>query len=169
MLMLLLLLLLLQINWRREDDPITANTAPEHQEPAFRAACRTKIYLGYTSNLISAGVREQIRCAHSFGVSGGQCALGFLAANGPAAAAAADAADTLWTQSLVCFVGRAAVLLGGTFRCGPCHVTCPSTCDAAFSAACKLRTAWFKNLSVLLLMLYLHSGGWWSTRWLMWW
>ncbi|WIA33535.1 hypothetical protein OEZ86_006659 [Tetradesmus obliquus] len=49
------------INWRLEDDPITANTAPEHQEPAFRASCRTKIYLGYTSNLISAGVREQIR------------------------------------------------------------------------------------------------------------
>jgi hypothetical protein len=52
-----------QINWRLEDDPITANTAPEHQDAAFRASCRTKIYLGYTSNLISAGVREQIRCA----------------------------------------------------------------------------------------------------------
>jgi hypothetical protein len=57
--------LLLQINWRLEDDPITANTAPEHQDPVFRASCRTKIYLGYTSNLISAGVREQIRYAHS--------------------------------------------------------------------------------------------------------
>lgn len=34
---------------------------PAHQDPAFRASCRTKIYLGYTSNLISAGVREQIR------------------------------------------------------------------------------------------------------------
>jgi deoxyhypusine synthase len=67
LLLLLLLLPLLwcyrQINWRLEDDPITDNTAPEHQDPAFRASCRTKIYLGYTSNLISAGVREQIRCA----------------------------------------------------------------------------------------------------------
>lgn len=51
----------LQINWRLEDDPITANTDPAHTDPAFRASCRTKLYLGYTSNLISAGVREQIR------------------------------------------------------------------------------------------------------------
>jgi deoxyhypusine synthase len=50
-----------QINWRLQDDPITANTDPEHADPAFRARTRTKIYLGYTSNLISAGVREQIR------------------------------------------------------------------------------------------------------------
>lgn len=53
--------LLLQINWRLEDDPITSNTDPAHTDPSFRASCRTKIYLGYTSNLISAGVREQIR------------------------------------------------------------------------------------------------------------
>lgn len=49
------------INWRLEDDPITSNTDPAHTDPSFRASCRTKIYLGYTSNLISAGVREQIR------------------------------------------------------------------------------------------------------------
>eukprot|EP00878_Enallax_costatus_P047168 GHUV01057588.1.p1 GENE.GHUV01057588.1~~GHUV01057588.1.p1 ORF type:complete len:332 (+),score=112.00 GHUV01057588.1:1057-2052(+) len=51
----------MQINWRLEDDSITEKTDPEHRDPAFRASCRTKIYLGYTSNLISAGVREQIR------------------------------------------------------------------------------------------------------------
>eukprot|EP00775_Hariotina_reticulata_P005313 gene5313-5548_t len=49
------------LHWRLADDPVTANTDEAHQDPAFRAACRTKIYLGYTSNLISAGVREQIR------------------------------------------------------------------------------------------------------------
>lgn len=50
-----------QINWRLEDDPVTANTDPAHTDPEVRATTRTKIYLGYTSNLISAGVREQIR------------------------------------------------------------------------------------------------------------
>lgn len=50
-----------QIDWRLQDDPVAANADPEHADPAFRASCRTKIYLGYTSNLISAGVREQIR------------------------------------------------------------------------------------------------------------
>lgn len=49
------------INWRLADDPVAANADPEHRDPAFRASCSTKIYLGYTSNLISAGVREQIR------------------------------------------------------------------------------------------------------------
>jgi hypothetical protein len=57
--------LLPQINWRLSDDPVTPNTDPAHTDAAFRAATRTKIYLGYTSNLISAGVREQIRCAQS--------------------------------------------------------------------------------------------------------
>jgi deoxyhypusine synthase len=50
-----------QIRWRLSDEPITADTPPEQADPAFRAATRAKIYLGYTSNLISAGVREQIR------------------------------------------------------------------------------------------------------------
>lgn len=50
-----------QLTWRLSDEPVGPNTDPEHTDPAFRAATRTKIYLGYTSNLISAGVREQIR------------------------------------------------------------------------------------------------------------
>jgi deoxyhypusine synthase len=34
---------------------------PQHRDPAWRAQQRALIYLGYTSNLISAGTREQIR------------------------------------------------------------------------------------------------------------
>ncbi|GBF92160.1 deoxyhypusine synthase [Raphidocelis subcapitata] len=49
------------IDWRLSDEPVGPSTDPEHADPEFRAATRTKIYLGYTSNLISAGVREQIR------------------------------------------------------------------------------------------------------------
>lgn len=48
---------------------MTANTDAAHAEPAFRASCRTKIFLGYTSNLISAGVREQIRCVMTRGLT----------------------------------------------------------------------------------------------------
>ncbi|KAL4457617.1 hypothetical protein ABPG75_012482 [Micractinium tetrahymenae] len=52
------------IRWRLADEPLQPGEAEQHPEradPAFRAACRTKIFLGYTSNLVSAGVREHIR------------------------------------------------------------------------------------------------------------
>ena len=50
-----------QIRWRLSDEPIAVDADEDHKDPGFRGNCRTKIYLGYTSNLISAGVREQIR------------------------------------------------------------------------------------------------------------
>ena len=37
------------------------DATPEHRDPAFRARTRCKIFLGYTSNMASCGVREQIR------------------------------------------------------------------------------------------------------------
>lgn len=49
------------IKWRLSDDPITTATKPEHKDPAFRSQCRTIIFLGFTSNLGSAGTREHIR------------------------------------------------------------------------------------------------------------
>eukprot|EP00803_Ostreobium_quekettii_P000133 evm.model.scf_11.12 EVM.evm.TU.scf_11.12 scf_11:103424-107242(+) len=49
------------IKWRLSDDPLTSDTSPEHALPGFRSKTRTKIFLGFTSNLVSAGVREQIR------------------------------------------------------------------------------------------------------------
>lgn len=33
----------------------------QHPDPAERAATRCKIFLGYTSNLVSSGVREHLR------------------------------------------------------------------------------------------------------------
>jgi len=43
--------------WRLSDEPILPDPCPD---PATCAATRCKIFLGYTSNLISAGVREHI-------------------------------------------------------------------------------------------------------------
>lgn len=47
--------------WRLSDEPMTANTDPEWQDPEKRSRTRCKIFLGYTSNLVSAGTREQLK------------------------------------------------------------------------------------------------------------
>ncbi|PSC72807.1 Deoxyhypusine synthase [Micractinium conductrix] len=47
------------IRWRLADEALEGEEA--HPDPAVRAATRAKIFLGYTSNLVSAGVREHIR------------------------------------------------------------------------------------------------------------
>eukprot|EP00195_Chlamydomonas_chlamydogama_P004850 CAMPEP_0202901004 /NCGR_PEP_ID=MMETSP1392-20130828/12674_1 /ASSEMBLY_ACC=CAM_ASM_000868 /TAXON_ID=225041 /ORGANISM="Chlamydomonas chlamydogama, Strain SAG 11-48b" /LENGTH=357 /DNA_ID=CAMNT_0049587485 /DNA_START=147 /DNA_END=1220 /DNA_ORIENTATION=+ len=49
------------INWRLSDDPVTDDTPEKFRDPKFRASVRTKIFLGYTSNMSSAGTREHIR------------------------------------------------------------------------------------------------------------
>jgi len=49
-------LLLLQLAWRLSDEPFR-----EDQSTVDRDGVRTKIFLGFTSNLISSGVREHIR------------------------------------------------------------------------------------------------------------
>jgi deoxyhypusine synthase len=51
----------MQLEWRLSDEPVTDDTDPDHAHPEFRKSVRAKIFLGYTSNLISAGVREQIK------------------------------------------------------------------------------------------------------------
>lgn len=51
----------MQLEWRLSDEPVTDTTDPDHADPEFRKSVRAKIFLGYTSNLISAGVREQIK------------------------------------------------------------------------------------------------------------
>ncbi|KAG0023709.1 hypothetical protein BGZ81_007948 [Podila clonocystis] len=51
-------------SWRLSDDPLPAQTEdldPELLDPAYRASVKCKIFLGYTSNLVSSGVREVIR------------------------------------------------------------------------------------------------------------
>lgn len=52
---------MVQIRWRLSDEPVGPSTPPEHCDPELRHRTRTKIFLGYTSNLVSAGVREHIR------------------------------------------------------------------------------------------------------------
>lgn len=52
--------------WRLSDEPITEDEPDELKDPAVRARTRCTIFLGFTSNLISAGTRESIRylCQH---------------------------------------------------------------------------------------------------------
>lgn len=52
----------LQRKWRLSDDPISEDEHDEEKkDPAFRAQVKAKIFLGYTSNLISSGLRETLR------------------------------------------------------------------------------------------------------------
>ena len=48
-----------QLSWRLSDEPLMEEDTLRSEEE--RAQVRTKIFLGYTSNLVSAGVREHIR------------------------------------------------------------------------------------------------------------
>ncbi|KAN0116046.1 DHS-like NAD/FAD-binding domain containing protein [Russula decolorans] len=46
--------------WRLSDEPIPEDESEERANPDFRARTRCNIFLGYTSNLISSGLREVI-------------------------------------------------------------------------------------------------------------
>ncbi|KAI0347120.1 Deoxyhypusine synthase [Trametopsis cervina] len=46
--------------WRLSDDPIAEDESDEYRDPEVRAQTRCNIFLGYTSNLISSGLREVI-------------------------------------------------------------------------------------------------------------
>eukprot|EP00035_Acanthoeca_spectabilis_P005171 m.110762 g.110762 ORF g.110762 m.110762 type:complete len:395 (-) comp12902_c0_seq1:63-1247(-) len=47
--------------WRLSDEPIKPDEDEDLIDPAVRAGIKTKIFFGYTSNLISSGTRETIR------------------------------------------------------------------------------------------------------------
>jgi len=49
------------IKWRLSDEPTTPEDPPEFRDPEVRSQVKCKIFLGYTSNLISSGVRETIK------------------------------------------------------------------------------------------------------------
>ena len=50
------------IKWRLSDEPIDPdNDTEEQQDPEFRKNHRCTIFLGYTSNMASCGMREYIR------------------------------------------------------------------------------------------------------------
>ncbi|KAJ7507763.1 Deoxyhypusine synthase [Mycena galericulata] len=46
--------------WRLSDEPIAADESDQYLDPAIRAETRCNVFLGYTSNLISSGLREVI-------------------------------------------------------------------------------------------------------------
>eukprot|EP00041_Stephanoeca_diplocostata_P010297 m.163439 g.163439 ORF g.163439 m.163439 type:complete len:364 (-) comp18102_c0_seq2:380-1471(-) len=48
-------------SWRLSDEPIGPDEDEELKDPEVRKNIRTKIFFGYTSNLISSGTREVIR------------------------------------------------------------------------------------------------------------
>ena len=47
--------------WRLSHEPVKADEPAELKDPEVRKNIKTKIFFGYTSNLISSGTREQIR------------------------------------------------------------------------------------------------------------
>ncbi|TYZ63685.1 hypothetical protein PybrP1_001325 [[Pythium] brassicae (nom. inval.)] len=48
--------------WRLSDEPIAEDEYDEEKkDPAYRASVKCKVFLGYTSNLISSGLRETLR------------------------------------------------------------------------------------------------------------
>lgn len=51
-----------QRKWRLSDEPVADDEYDEEKkDPAYRASVKCKVFLGYTSNLISSGLRETLR------------------------------------------------------------------------------------------------------------
>jgi deoxyhypusine synthase len=50
-----------QLNWTLADDPYKDTDGEEFQDIEARKKVRSTVFLGYTSNMISSGVRESIR------------------------------------------------------------------------------------------------------------
>jgi deoxyhypusine synthase len=50
-----------QLSWRLSDEPISPAEDDEWHDPAVRAATKCTIWLSFTSNMVSCGVREVIR------------------------------------------------------------------------------------------------------------
>ncbi|KAJ6346855.1 hypothetical protein OIU76_003523 [Salix suchowensis] len=49
------------LGWRLADEEITVDCSDEERELAYRESVRCKLFLGFTSNLVSSGVRDTIR------------------------------------------------------------------------------------------------------------
>ncbi|KAK8671475.1 hypothetical protein V6N13_038071 [Hibiscus sabdariffa] len=49
------------LDWRLSDETIAADSSEEEKDPAYRESVRSKVFLGFTSNLISSGVRDTVR------------------------------------------------------------------------------------------------------------
>lgn len=49
------------LDWRLADEPVSEGCAAAEGDLAYRESVRCKLFLGFTSNLVSSGVRETIR------------------------------------------------------------------------------------------------------------
>uniref|UniRef100_A0A0D6R9P7 Deoxyhypusine synthase n=1 Tax=Araucaria cunninghamii TaxID=56994 RepID=A0A0D6R9P7_ARACU len=49
------------LDWKLSDEPLAEDCSDEERDPAFRHSVNCKIFLGFTSNLISSGLRDTIR------------------------------------------------------------------------------------------------------------
>ncbi|WCJ32140.1 deoxyhypusine synthase [Euphorbia peplus] len=49
------------LDWRLSDEEITDDCSEEGRDQAYRESVRCKVFLGFTSNLVSSGVRDTIR------------------------------------------------------------------------------------------------------------
>ncbi|KAJ4959247.1 hypothetical protein NE237_026358 [Protea cynaroides] len=49
------------LEWRLSDEVIAENCSEEDRDPVYRKSVKCKIFLGFTSNLISSGVRDTVR------------------------------------------------------------------------------------------------------------
>lgn len=51
----------LKLNWRLSDEPVVEDCSEEERDAKYRENVKCKIFLGFTSNLISSGVRDTVR------------------------------------------------------------------------------------------------------------
>ncbi|XP_040990711.1 deoxyhypusine synthase isoform X1 [Juglans microcarpa x Juglans regia] len=49
------------LDWRLSDGIVTEDCSEEERDPIYRKSVRCKVFLGFTSNLISSGVRDVVR------------------------------------------------------------------------------------------------------------
>lgn len=54
-------LLLFQLSWRLSDRPLRPDEPEEWKDPEIRKNTKCTIFLSYTSNMISSGIRETIK------------------------------------------------------------------------------------------------------------
>ncbi|KAJ2194150.1 Deoxyhypusine synthase, partial [Coemansia sp. RSA 521] len=47
--------------WRLSDEPVADTDCEEDRDLEYRKSVKCKIFLGYTSNLVSSGIRETIK------------------------------------------------------------------------------------------------------------
>lgn len=49
------------LNWRLSDEPVVEDCSEEERDANYRENVKCKVFLGFTSNLISSGVRDTVR------------------------------------------------------------------------------------------------------------